>query len=41
MSSEWALIRIVNAPEAFLEAVCGRRMRAKDRIQDETSPEGM
>jgi hypothetical protein len=31
----------VNALEAFLEAVCGRRVRAKDRIQDETSPEKM
>jgi hypothetical protein len=31
--------RIVNAPEAFLEAICGRRELAKDSIQDERGHE--
>src|SRR4029077_10965964 len=35
MSAEWVLTRIVNAREAFLEAVCSRCKLAKDRIQEE------
>src|SRR5882672_10429816 len=41
MSAEWVPTRIVNAREAFLEAVCSRCDPAKDSIQDEKGSEKM